>query len=121
MIFRHPLRKNLDETPVRVRRGLGTKDKAVAEERLAEMNQLLSDTSFWNPQAKGRAATMFCQIVVNAFYDDLFPEARNPWALRDVIPLQKGCPGVSQRVKISVAPRLIPIRDAVALRVHFQP
>ena len=88
MIFRHPLRKNPDETPVRVRRGLGTKDKDKAEELLTEMNQLLSDTSFWNPQAKSRAETMFCQIVVSAFYDDLFPEARDPWALRDeIIPL----------------------------------
>src|SRR6266404_3922527 len=88
MIFRHPLRKNPDETPVRVRRGLGTKDKDKAEERLAEMNQLLSDSSYWNPQAKSRAEAMFCQIVINAFYDDLCPEARNPSALRDeVIPL----------------------------------
>lgn len=88
MIFRHPLRKNPDETPVRVRRGLGTKEKSKAEEILAEMNQLLSDTSFWNPQAKSRAETMFSQIVVNAFYDDLFPESRNPWAIRDaIIPL----------------------------------
>jgi len=85
MIFRHPVRKNQDGTPVRVRRGLGTKDKTEAEGLLGEMNQILLDTAFWNKQAKGRAETLFHPKVVAAFYDELFPEDRNPWSLRDEV------------------------------------
>jgi hypothetical protein len=52
------------------------------------MNQILADSTFWNPQAKSRADALFHPKIVSAFYDDLLPEARDPWALRnEVIPL----------------------------------
>jgi hypothetical protein len=85
MIFRHPLRKNPDGTPVRVRRGLGTKDKTEAEGYLGQMNQILLDMTFWNTHAKGRAEALFHPKVVAAFYDDLLPENRSPWSLRDEV------------------------------------
>ena len=101
MIFRHPLRKNPDETPVRVRRGLGTKDKTEAESLVAEMNRLLTDSTFWSPQAKSRAETLFHPKIVSAFYDDLFPEARNPWALRDeVIPIPGPAEGYARALML---------------------
>jgi hypothetical protein len=88
VIFRHPLRRNPDETPVRVRRGLGTREKTEAEVLVAQMNQILADSTFWNPQAKARAEALFHPKIVSAFYDDLLPEARDPWALRnEVIPM----------------------------------
>ena len=88
MIFRHPVRKNEDGTAVRVRRGLGTRDQAEAEQYVAQMNAILGDREFWSPAARAKAEAMFDPKVVSAFYDDLFPEARNPWALRDeILPL----------------------------------
>jgi hypothetical protein len=83
IIFRHPLRKNPDETPVRVRRGLGTRDKEDAQKLVDQMNQILMDSTFWSPQAKAKADTLFHPKIVSAFYDDLLPEARDPRALRD--------------------------------------
>jgi hypothetical protein len=41
--------------------------------------------------------------------------------LRDVVPLQKRRPGIAQSVEIGIAPRLVAIFDAVALRINFQP
>lgn len=88
VIFFHPVRKNSDGTPLRRRRGLGTRDKAEAQKQVDEMNQILSDPTFWSPQAKTRAEAMFHPKIVSAFYDDLLPEARDPWALREeVIPM----------------------------------
>ena len=88
IIFRHPLRKNPDETPVRVRRGLGTRDRAEAQGLVDQMNQILADSTFWSPQAKSKAEALFHQKIVGAFYDYLLPESRDPWALRErVIPM----------------------------------
>ena len=73
---------------MRVRRGLGTRDKAEAQGLVDQMNQILADSTFWNPQAKARAEALFHPKIVSAFYDDLLPEARNPWGLRDeIIPM----------------------------------
>lgn len=88
VIFFHPVRKNPEGAPLRRRRGLGTRDEAEARQRVDQMNEILSDPSFWSPQAKARAEAMFHPKIVSAFYDDLLPEARDPWALREeVIPM----------------------------------
>lgn len=88
VIFRHPVRKNADGTAVRIRRGLGTRERDEAEKLVAELNQVLGDRDFWTPTAKAKAETMFHQKVVNAFYDNFLPATQDAWALRDqVIPL----------------------------------
>lgn len=89
VIFRHPVRRNADGSPgLRVRRGLGTKDRAEAENLVDEMNQILSDSLYWTPQARAKAESLFDTKIVNAFFDNLLPAAQDPWALRDeLIPI----------------------------------
>ena len=88
VIFRHPVRKNADGSAVRIRRGLGTRERGEAEKLVGQLNQILGDRDFWTPTAKAKAETMFNQKVVNAFYDNFLPATQDAWALRDqVIPL----------------------------------
>ena len=83
IIFRHPVRKNPDGSPVRVRRGLGTKEKADAQLLVDQMNKLLGDVAFWTPAAKSQAESLFDQRIVSAFFDNLLPAVNDPWAFRD--------------------------------------
>jgi len=88
IIFRHPVRKNPDGSAVRVRRGLGTKSEADAQRLVDQMNGILSDTSFWTPQAKAKAEALFDERIVNAFYDQLMPATHDAWGLRgEIIPI----------------------------------
>lgn len=88
VIFRHPVRKNADGTPVRIRRGLGTRERNEAEKLVCQLNEILGDRDFWTPAAKAKAEAMFDAKVVNAFYDNFLPATQDAWALRDqVIPL----------------------------------
>jgi hypothetical protein len=88
VIFRHPVRKNADGSAVRIRRGLGTRERGEAEKLVGQLNQILGDRDFWNPTAKAKAETMFDAKVVKAFYDNFLPATQDTWALRDqVIPL----------------------------------
>jgi hypothetical protein len=88
VIFRHPVRKNPDGSPVRVRRGLGTKDKEQAQRMVDGLNEILADPAYWTPAAKTKAESLFDAKVVHAFYDHLLPAVQDAWALRDeIIPL----------------------------------
>lgn len=87
-IFYHPIRKGRDGKPLRVRKGLGTRDDAEADGRTEQLNRLLSDRSYWTPTARPRAEREFDHEVVRAFYDDLEIELVDGWKSRDaVIPL----------------------------------
>src|SRR2546426_1528205 len=85
VIFRHPVRKNPDGSPVRVRRGLGTKDKEQAQNLVDGLNEILADPAYWAPAAKAKAESLFHEKVVHAFYDNLLPSAQDGWALREEI------------------------------------
>ncbi len=85
VIFRHPVRKNPDGTPVRVRRSLGTKVESDAKELVAQLNEILSDVSFWTPQAKAKADSLYDPRIVKAFFDQLLPAAYDVWSLRNEI------------------------------------
>ncbi len=85
VIFRHPVRKNADGAPVRIRRGLGTRKKDEAEKLVAELNQILGDRDYWTPTAKAKADTLFNAKVVSAFYDNFLPAIQDAWALREEI------------------------------------
>jgi len=88
VIFRHPVRKNPDGSAVRVRRGLGTKVKEDAQKLVDQMNEILGDISFWTPQAKAKAESLFDARIVNAFFDQLLPATQDAWALRgEIIPI----------------------------------
>ena len=88
VIFRHPIRKNPDGSAKRVRRGLGTKVEEDARRLVDQLNSILGDVTFWTPQAKARAESQFDARIVSAFYDDLLPGMKDPWALRnELIPI----------------------------------
>src|SRR5713101_2382093 len=85
VIFRHPVRADraTGRPGLRVRRGLGTKDRAEAELLVGEMNEILQDPSLWVASARQSAAYRFHQRVVEIFYHDLAPEALDSFAIRD--------------------------------------
>jgi hypothetical protein len=82
--FRHPLRKDPKTGQgLKIRRGLGTDDAAVADALVAEMNQLLSNESFHSISMQSEAERKFSNIIVEAFYDDIENVAGNNWELRE--------------------------------------
>jgi energy-coupling factor transporter ATP-binding protein EcfA2 len=89
LIFRHPLRVSADGRPgLRVRRGLGTDDEQNAKLLVDQMNELLSDESYWKASAREAASREIDSRIVAAFYDDIETKAADPWAVRDeVIPI----------------------------------
>jgi hypothetical protein len=89
VIFKHPLRSGKDGKPgLRVRRGLGTIVKDEAQELVDQLNKILNDQKWWNPSEKYRAEKEFHPKIVSAFYDNITPEYRDPWAIRnDILPL----------------------------------
>ena len=98
VIFRHPFRSDERGKPGRrVRRSLGTADKAAAQALVDQANVLLSDSKWWSPAVREQAAREFAPEVVAAFYDDLVPVARDGWQLRnDIIPLRTPAEGYSR-------------------------
>lgn len=86
VIFNHPLRSTKSGKPgLRVRRGLGTSDQEEAQGLVDQLNQILDDQKFWNPSEKNRAEQEFHPKVASAFYDDITPEHRDSWAIREEI------------------------------------
>src|SRR5438128_2124760 len=89
VIFRHPICKSGDgRQQLRVRRGLGTRDKVEAERLVAQLNEILADPNYWNPTSKEKAEAKFEPRIVAAFYEHISPENRDGWRDRDgAIPL----------------------------------
>ncbi len=69
IMFRHPLVRDARQRPVRVRRGLSTRDDQEAETLVQQMNRLLGDETYWSPAARARAAREFDPRIVAIFYD----------------------------------------------------
>ena len=89
VIFKHPLKSTKDGKPgLRVRRGLGTDDQEQAQKLVDQLNEILTDEKMWSPTEKNRAEQNYHPKVVSAFYDNLTPETRDPWAIREkILPL----------------------------------
>ncbi|MDQ2763361.1 MAG: hypothetical protein M3Y22_07655, partial [Pseudomonadota bacterium] len=87
--FRHPLRLDGQRKPGRkVRRGLGTTDAGAADILVGQMNELLSDSSWWNPVRRREAETRFAPAIVAAFYDDIQVVQNDGEAMRErLIPM----------------------------------
>ncbi|MCY4527621.1 MAG: hypothetical protein OXD46_01140 [Chloroflexi bacterium] len=84
--FRHPLRpdpSNQGKPGRKVRRGLGTDDRAIADELVAQLNRLLADPTLHSPTARAKAATRFDPQVVEIFYDGVGSKRLDYRALRD--------------------------------------
>lgn len=89
VIFRHPVSKSADgRQSLRVRRGLGTRDESEANRLVGQLNEILSDSTYWNPSAKAKADAKFEPQIVSAFFDSLMPEKWDGWTGREsVLPL----------------------------------
>jgi len=88
ILFRHPLRRDAQGKPLRVRRGLGTRHDGDADRLVDQMNRLLGDESYWTPAARDRALRDVDPLIVSIFYDDIEPKFEDSWAVRDsVIPI----------------------------------
>lgn len=86
ILFRHPLRHDGEGKPLRVRRGLGTKDDAEADGLVEQMNRLLGEESYWTPSAADRALREgFDPRVVDIFYDGIEGGLEDPWVVRDAV------------------------------------
>ena len=90
IIFRHPARR--DETTgklgIRVRRGLGTRDKTEAEQLRDELNQILADPRYRDPAARLEAEQRFDPRVVDIYFHKMSREEFDFHALREkTIPL----------------------------------
>ena len=90
IIFRHPARRDeaTGKLGVRVRRGLGTRDKAEAEQLRIELNHLLADPRYRDPAARAEAEQRFEPRVVDIYFHKMVPEEFDFRGLRDeAIPL----------------------------------
>jgi GTPase Era involved in 16S rRNA processing len=70
---------------LRVRQGLGTANEVEATNLLDQLNQLLSDESYWNTSAKSEAEKRFHHRVVEIFFYGMEPEENDFGAIRDSI------------------------------------
>ncbi|HKS81793.1 MAG TPA: hypothetical protein VJR23_09840 [Candidatus Acidoferrales bacterium] len=90
IIFRHPIRKDkaTGRAGLRVRQGLGTRDRHEAESLVEQMNEILNDPTYWDIGARGRAEAKFKQRVVEIFYYGLSAESTDFLSIREsAIPL----------------------------------
>ena len=87
--FSHPLRRDARGSyGLKVRRGLGTTDDAEADRLVAQINDLLSDRSWWDIGRRAAAAQYYDHAAVAAFFDGIEFGKVNPLELRDgMIPL----------------------------------
>src|SRR5439155_11872812 len=83
VIFRHPVALAADgKQKLRVRRGLGTRNESDAALLVSQLNEILSDSTYWNLGARSRAAAKYAESIVAALYDHLLPEEGDGWAER---------------------------------------
>lgn len=89
VIFRHPVRLDGDGKPGRrVRRGLGTSDENLADQFVAELNEILQRPELWESAARVGLAARFDGRVLDIFYDGMEPPAHDPEAMRnEILPL----------------------------------
>lgn len=86
VIFRHPQPHESYGAPGhRIRRGLGTADRAVAQAMVDALNQILADREYWAPSARSRAALDFpgAEPIINAFFDVLAPAVHDYLGIRE--------------------------------------
>jgi hypothetical protein len=83
--FRHPLRNDAsNRRGKKIRKGLGTSDRAEAEMLVAQLNQVLRDESLWSVGAHSEAVRRgFDPRILEIFYSELQPSSRNSKALRE--------------------------------------
>lgn len=101
--FRHPLRNEGGKSGKKTRKGLGTPDETRAQHLVAQLNQLLSNESFWSLGARAEAAKLFEPEVLEIFYGEVEPRALDARPLRDkLLPLPTREDGYAKVVMLGV-------------------
>ena len=101
IIFRHPVRRDeaTGRRGIRIRRGLGTRDQAEAEDLRDQLNDLLTETRYHQANARAEAERRFNKWVVEIFYDKMVPEKTDFRGIREAaIPLPDPQHGDYRRV-----------------------
>ncbi len=101
VIFRHPVRQDdaTGKPGVRVRRGLGTRNKSEAERLRDQLNELLGDARYHDWSARAEAERRFDPSVVEMFFHKMAPEEVDLVSLRqEAIPLPPSEPDGYRRV-----------------------
>jgi len=52
---------------------------------VGQLNEILDDSTYWNPANKAKADAKFEPQIVSAFYDHLMPEKREGWSERETV------------------------------------
>lgn len=96
--FRHPRRSDSRGRPgLKIRRGLGTSDEAEADRLVGQLNELLSDQSWWSADRRTEAEQRFENVVASIFFDGMEAGKTSSAALREArIPLPSPEEGYSR-------------------------
>src|SRR5207247_7653566 len=90
VLFRHPKLSDATGKPRRVRYGIGTENRDVAEKILADLNAILSNEDLWSPGAEEIASRTYHATAVACFYEGIEAKIIDPWIKREeVIELPK--------------------------------
>lgn len=103
--FRHPLKTDANNRRgKKMRKGLGTSDRAEAERLVAQLNELLRDEALWSLGARPEAARRgYDERVLEIFYAELEPASRSAKALReDTLPFPARDTGYSRHLLLGV-------------------
>lgn len=85
VVFRHPgvLSPETGKPGKRVRYGLGTRDDAIADAMVSELNELLAGERWWSVAARQEAADRFDERVVEIFFGVMSPDASDTRSIRE--------------------------------------
>ena len=101
--FRHPLRMDSANKPGRkTRRGLGTEIEAEAQKLVGQLNALLQNEGLWSLGARGAAAKIYDERVVEIFFSEIELRSAASNQLRDRIPLPSAADGYARVVLLGV-------------------
>lgn len=103
--FRHPLKNDTGNRPgKKVRKGLGTADRAEANRLVAQLNEILRDETLWSLGARPEAGRRgYDERVIEIFYAELESGTTSARALRDQeLPLPYRDSGYSRHLLLGV-------------------
>jgi energy-coupling factor transporter ATP-binding protein EcfA2 len=85
IIFRHPKRTDSrGQAGLKIRKGLKTQDDNEADRLVGELNELLSDQSWWSADRRKEAELKYSTVIVSAFFDGLEAGKVSSSSLRDL-------------------------------------
>lgn len=103
--FRHPLKTDANNRRgKKMRKGLGTSDRAEAERLVAQLNEILRDEALWSLGARPEAARRgYDERVLEIFYAEIEPTSHSAKLLREAeLPFPERDSGYSRHLFLGV-------------------